>query len=461
LISALQIDRAVASARKAFEEQLAAWVEIPSVSADPTHAHDVARCAAQAVAFLKAIGAEAQIVSTAGHPVVFGALRSDPCHPTVTVYNHLDVQPAEASEWDNKAPFTFHRNGERYGGRGTTDDKGPALTALFAARLARAAGIPLNIKFIWELEEEIGSPHFAQFVQAHRPHLDTDSVVVSDTIWIARDRPAIAYGLRGLQTFLFTLQTHDKDVHSGLTGGVARNPIGEMCALIADCYDAKTGRVNVPGFYDDVRPATRGEIAQFIRSGFKTTRYKKAHALTSLRACMRTETDVVKAIMAAPTFEVHGITGGYGGPGIKTIVPHCAEAKISTRLVPDQRPERIARQVQAFVKKKNPDVRVSATQTLEPFIGPHTGPYAEAARAAVRAAFGREPAFVREGGSIGAVVTLQKALKAPILLLGLSLPEHGYHAPNENFDWGQAAGGMKMFVRYFEAIAQIEKETAR
>jgi len=443
------------SVRGEFEEKLAALVEIPSVSADPNHAEDIKRCAKTAALWLKAIGADSQVIQTAGHPVVIGRLQSHPSNPTVLIYNHLDVQPADASEWQHP-PFSFSKVGDRYGGRGTTDDKGPALTALFAARFAKERKFPLNIQWIWELEEEIGSPNFEQFMRSH-PHLTADSVVVSDTIWIARRHPTVPYGLRGLQTLVLTLQTHEKDVHSGLTGGVARNPIGELCELVSACYDAQTGHVKIPGFYDEVSPLTREEIEQFLRSGFQTSRYKKAHGLTKIRPHLTTEADVLSAIMAAPTFEVHGFVGGYSGPGIKTIVPHHAEVKISMRLVPNQKPNRIVKQVKAYLKRLNPDVRVEATQTLQPFLGPRRGFYADAARVAMKAGFGKDPVFVREGGSIGAVVTLQKQLRVPIIFLGLSLPEHGYHAKNENFDWGQAAGGMKMFVRYFEVLAKQGK----
>jgi acetylornithine deacetylase/succinyl-diaminopimelate desuccinylase-like protein len=165
---------------------------------------------------------------------------------------------------------------------------------------------------------------------------------------------------------------------------------------------------------------------------------------------------VLKAFMAAPTFEVHGITGGYTGPGVKTIVPYHAEAKISARLVPNQRSAKIAKLVKDYVKQINPDVKIEVMPALEPFVGDFEGPYADAARVAMKFAFGREPAFTREGGSIGAVVTMRKHLKAPITFLGLSLPEHGYHAKNENYDWGQTSGGIKMFVKYFEEISKLK-----
>jgi acetylornithine deacetylase/succinyl-diaminopimelate desuccinylase-like protein len=444
----------ISGVREEFETKLAALVEAPSVSSDPERLGDIRKCGELAAEFLRGVGAEAELVETPGNPVVFGSLVTDKNNPTVTIYNHLDVQPADPAEW-HKSPFVFNREGDRYEGRGTTDDKGPALTALMAVKYAVDNGIPLNYKFIWELEEEIGSPNFETFTRQNLPRLKTDSVLVSDTIWISRKQPAIPYGLRGLQAYLFKLETHAKDVHSGLVGGVARNPLGELAKVITQCYDARTGKVKIPGFYDDVIPPTKAELASFVNSGFTTKGFQKAHELKSIRPNLTREADVLKAFMAMPTFEVHGITGGYGGPGVKTVVPYRAEAKISTRLVPNQRPAKIAKLIRDFVKTINPDVKVEAIQALEPYIGEFSGPYADAAREAMKFAFGREPAFTREGGSIGAVVTMQKLLKTPITFLGLSLPEHGYHAKNENYDWGQASGGMKMFVRYFEEISGL------
>ncbi|MBS1791535.1 MAG: M20/M25/M40 family metallo-hydrolase [Acidobacteria bacterium] len=449
------LDSYVRNSRKEFEDKLAELVEAPSVSSDPEHLKDIRRCGDIAAQYLRDLGAKAEPVHTPGNPVVFGSIVTNPKYPTVAIYNHLDVQPADPSEW-NKAPFTFFKSGDRYEGRGTTDDKGPALTALLAVRYAVQNEMPLNFKFIWELEEEIGSPNFEYFVKRNKGHLQTNSILVSDTIWISRKQPAVPYGLRGLQGFLFKLETHSKDVHSGLVGGAARNPIGELAQVISQCYDAKTGKVKIPGFYDDVVAPTKAELDSFVNSGFTTKGYMKAHELKSIRANLKTEADVLKAFMAAPTFEVHGITGGYHGPGVKTIVPYRSEAKISTRLVPGQRPAKIAKLVKDFVREINPDVKVEAIQSLEPFSGDFQGPYADAARVAMKYAFGKEPAFTREGGSIGAVVTMQKHLRAPITFLGLSLPEHGYHAKNENYDWGQTSGGIKMFVKYFEEISKLK-----
>jgi acetylornithine deacetylase/succinyl-diaminopimelate desuccinylase-like protein len=448
-----RLDKYVLSRRDDFETRLGALVEIPTVSMDPGSKGEVRRGAELACDYLKSAGAEAEIVETPGNPVVRGKLKTGNGNPTVTIYNHIDVQPADPDEW-HKAPFTFYNHDGVYEGRGTTDDKGPALTALEAARYSVENDIPLNINFIWELEEEIGSPNFEHFIKGSLPALATDSVLVSDTIWISRARPAVPYGLRGAMMLTMSLETGAKDVHSGLTGGAARNPIGELCKLVSECYDADTGRIKIKGFYDDVRPATKRELASFLDSGFTTQRFKAAHELKKLRSDKPEQ--ILKAIMALPTFEVHGITGGYQGPGVKTIVPHAAEAKISCRLVPDQQPRRIFTLIRDFVRAKNPDVKVEFQAALEPYLGEFSGPYPDAASEAMRFAFGRRPAFTREGGSIGAVVTMRKYLKSPIIFLGLSLPEHGYHAKNEYFDWRQASGGMKMFVRYFDQISRMK-----
>jgi acetylornithine deacetylase/succinyl-diaminopimelate desuccinylase-like protein len=234
--------------------------------------------------------------------------------------------------------------------------------------------------------------------------------------------------------------------------------LSELCQVIGECYDARTGRVRIPGFYDDVVKLTRSELDGFLASGFSLKRFKSAHELKKIQSMDTRET--VRRIWGYPTFEVHGFVGGYTGPGVKTAIPPAAEAKISMRLVPNQNPDKIFRLVRDFIRKRNPDVQVLPESFLRPYVGPNKGPWAEAGRDAMRHAFGKDPAFVREGGSIGAVVTMQKYLKAPIVLLGLSLPEHGYHAPNENFDWRQASGGMRMFARYFENVSKFQPSDA-
>lgn len=459
--------------RSEYEARLAELVEIPTVSMDPTCQPAMARGAELARQILVEAGAHVEIIETGGYPLVVGRLGHDPGLPTVTVYNHLDVQPAEPAEW-RTPPFTFTREGDRYFARGATDDKGPALAALYGARLALETGARINIQFLWELEEEIGSPNFARGLTsaiaaaqggaagipeptsgpeaARAPGFSTDSVVVSDTIWTAAGKPSIPYGLRGLMGFTVALQTGEKDVHSGTTGGAARNPVAELAALVGACMDARTGRVKIPGFYAGVQKLTAAERAGFGRAGFTAKKFRAAHELRTLRP-HRSDLEVMESIMSRPTFEVHGLVGGYTGPGIKTIVPHRAELKLSTRLVSGQKPEAVFRLVKAFIKKVIPDAEVTHHASLAPYLAPLGGPYNAAGAAAMRETFGREPGFTREGGSIGAVLTMEHLLGAPVNFLGLSLPEHGYHAINENFDWVQASGGIEMFCRYFHHLS--------
>jgi acetylornithine deacetylase/succinyl-diaminopimelate desuccinylase-like protein len=382
---------------------------------------------------------------------------SDPSHPTVTIYNHLDVQPAGGPDWE-RAPFELAIEGDRYYARGATDDKGPALSALFAAGHAKKLGLPVNVKFLWELEEEIGSPSLAGFLERNKKSLATESIVVSDTVWLAPGKPVLSTGLRGLQSATLRLETGRCEVHSGLTGGAARNPIIELANVIARLSDGNTGRIKIRGFYDDVVWPTKKELDSFKHAGFSVSGFKKVYQLSSLRA--RDPLEVMQAIWTRPTLEVHGIAGGYQGPGIKTIVPPYAEAKLSLRLVPNQTPKKAFKLLAAEVKRLNPDVVVRPETSLAPFRGETTGPLVEIAKQAIRFGFGRSPAFVREGGSIGAVLTMQRALGCPVSFIGLSLPEHGYHAPNEFFDWGQASGGIRTFVKYFELFAKLPRDGA-
>jgi acetylornithine deacetylase/succinyl-diaminopimelate desuccinylase-like protein len=421
---------------------------------DPSHREDLRKTAELGKQVLQSFGAEAEIIETGGHPMVSGGWMTGASNPTVTIYNHLDVQPAQEPEWTH-APFAFTKDQGLYRGRGATDDKGPALAALLGASHAIQEGVPINVRFLWELEEEIGSPNFAQALKRATSIPKPDSVVVSDTIWIAKNKPAMPYGLRGLLGVRLSLRTGTTGAHSGVTGGAARNPLAELCDLVHTCMDAKTGKVKIPGFYDEVVAPTKAEITSFLASGFNVRRFMKAYGFTSLRTTDPAE--VVRRIWAAPTFEVHGLVGGYTGPGVKTVVPAQGELKVSMRLVPNQDPEKIFRLFKRFVTSRYPNVKVEAEGMLRPFRGVFDGPYADEVRHAVKAGFGKEPAFIREGGSIGAVSTMQQQWKVPIVFLGLSLPEHGYHAPNEYFDWGQASGGIKAFSAYCRGIAALKR----
>jgi acetylornithine deacetylase/succinyl-diaminopimelate desuccinylase-like protein len=440
--------------RTKFEDALRQLVEIPSVSAEPERLPEIRRCADAAAQLIRDFGGEVDLLETAGNPLVHGRFKAGRDLPTLTIYNHLDVQPAsrETEPWDTE-PFVFTQKGDRYFGRGTTDDKGPALSALWGIRAAREADVPINLNVLWELEEEIGSPNFEDGIKKHVNKLTTDHILVSDTIWVSRSRPACPAGLRGLQGFTLSLQTGQTDQHSGVTGGAARNPLGELMQLISEMYDARTGRVKMKGFYDDVVAPTRRELEDFRNSGFSIKQFKKDHLFKSIRT--EDPIDVMKRIWAMPTMEVHGVIGGYTGPGIKTVIPPKCEVKVSFRLVPNQDPKKIQKIVRAFVKERNPDVKIEIENSMYPYKAPTEGELADAVRDAMKFSFGREPVFVREGGSIGAVVSMENVLKSPVMFLGLSLPEHGYHAPNENYDWSQASGGIVAFVKYFDNLARL------
>jgi acetylornithine deacetylase/succinyl-diaminopimelate desuccinylase-like protein len=433
--------------RPSYERWLKRLVEIPTVSSDPARRQDVARGAAAAAELIASLGGRARIVETGGHPLVTGEFAGPKGAPTLTLYNHLDVIPADrqAEGWRTD-PFRFVARDGRYFGRGTTDDKGPALAALFGVAAAHQAGVPVTVKLLWETEEEIGSPHFERTLRRLGRGAATDAVVISDGPWLTRKRPTVAAGLRGFKGFLFTLETGASDVHSGMAGGAVRNPLGELMDLACALHEPSTGRVKVPGFYDGVVAPTKAERADFARSGFSVARFKKDTRVRRLRS--EEPLEVMERLWTRPTFEVHGLSGGYQGAGLKSIVPGRGELKASCRLVPGQDPDRVAALVIAFAKKHNPDVvaRVtpggSAASVWEP-----TGPLAAAVKSSVRFAFGSTPAFVRDGGSVSCVLSMEKVLGCPVGFLDLSMPDHGYHAPNENFEWAQAAGGMAAFAR--------------
>jgi acetylornithine deacetylase/succinyl-diaminopimelate desuccinylase-like protein len=432
--------------QSAYERWLKRLVEIPTVSSDPARGADVARGARAAAELVEHLGGRARLVKTGGHPLLLGEFPGPKGSPTLTLYNHLDVQPAdrEAEGWRTE-PFRFVRKDGRYFGRGTTDDKGPALAALFGVAAAHAAGVPATVKLLWETEEEIGSPNFERALKRLGRGVATDAVVISDGQWLTRRRPTVAAGLRGFKGFRFTLETAEGDVHSGIAGGAVRNPLAELMDLACALHDPRTGRVKVPGFYDGIVKPTKKERADFLHSGFTVSRFKKdnhAHRLRSEDAL-----EVMESLWTRPTFEVHGLAGGHQGPGLKSIVPARGELKVSCRLVPGQDPDRIGKLVVAFAKKHNPDVVAETTPGGAASMWEATGPLAVAVKAAVKFAFGATPAFVRDGGSVGAVITMERVLRCPVGFLDLSMPDHGYHAPNENFEWAQAEGGMAAFAR--------------
>lgn len=432
-----------------FRQNLRTLVEHRTVSPGKTGDDEIRAGADAARRIMEAAGATAELIECSGTPAVLGRFAHPEPKARIVVYNHLDVQPADPRGWTQADPFVMgvRADAERgwiYEGRGTTDDKGPGLCAVRAASWAAAARLPIDISILWETEEEIGSPNFHEVVQARREALACDAVIVSDTIWPSASQPAISIGLRGSLHAILRLRTAGKAAHSGLVGGAARNPVRELAAIATVIDRARF-------WHEGVCPPTPSDIEGFLRSGFDLEYWKRAHDL------QRLETDIPLEIMlriwARPTFEVHGLAGGHTDPGVKTIVPEDAELKISFRLVPDQDPHAIGRSLVELVRALDPAVEVEVAGHLEPYRGPTEGRVHEAITTALTEATGKRPVHVREGGSIGAVPILADLLGVPVHFLPLSLPEHGYHAPNERFDWKQAKVGMTAFAKLFEMLA--------
>ncbi len=432
-----------------FRDQLKLLVEQKTISPGMTSDAPFVAGAAVARDVMRACGAEATIVECAGTPSIVGVFASPSPKARIVIYNHFDVQPADATMWEQADPFKFEvephaDRGFLYRGRGSTDDKGPALCALRAAQYAKEHEIPVDVVLLWETEEEIGSPNLEEVVSKSKDLLRCDGVIVSDTIWPSANVPALSWGLRGSLAVQIRLRTGDKGVHSGLTGGVARNPIKELARLATEIDAAEFWKRGVI-------PPTDDEILGYARSGFEAAYFKQAHALHSLTTEIPLE--MLIRMWASPTFEIHGIVGGYGGPGIKTVIAHEAELKASFRLVPDQDPRAVAQALKEYCALAHPDVEIEVGGMLAPFRGTLEGRVHDAMVQGMTEAFGMAPVPVREGGSIGAVPILAKQLGASIHFLPLSLPEHGYHAPDEYFDWKQARFGIEAYVRTFDALA--------
>jgi acetylornithine deacetylase/succinyl-diaminopimelate desuccinylase-like protein len=453
MVDISQINSKIEQEKSKFLADYKKIVESPSVSSQREHDRDVRETANIAYNYLIEAGATAKIFETSGHPVVWGRFENDPKAPTVAIYNHLDVQPAEQGKdgWTME-PFKLVEKNGRFYSRGSTDDKGPAMTAFWGAKMARAFGIKTNVEFIWELEEEDGSPNFHEAIKEIKKVSKADSVIVSDTVWLSPEQPAMTQSLRGLLGFVITLQTAEKETHSGLTGGAARNPITELCELVSKCVNAKTGEILIPGIEKTYTKPSTQMLQDFVNTGFDVQRFKKVYGLNLLRSDK--PEDVVAAIWAKPTFEVHGIDGGFTGEGIKTVVPHKARALISMRLAPGQDMDATYELAKNHIQSLNKDCDLRIMKESKPFSAPTNTPQNKKIQDAIEFGFGKRPVYAAEGGSIGAVVTMNETLGVPVYFMGLSLPEDNYHGPNESFAWRQIEGGVKAFVKLFESLAE-------
>jgi acetylornithine deacetylase/succinyl-diaminopimelate desuccinylase-like protein len=446
--------------RDRYVDELKQYLAIPSISALPQHTADVRRCAEWTGGQMRQIGLQnVRLIETPGNPVVYGDWLGASGAPTILFYGHYDVQPVDPLELWESPPFEATvRDGEIYA-RGSADDKGQIFMHFKAveAYTKQAGGLPLNMKFFIEGEEEIGSAHLDDFVRANKQLLSADVVVISDSPMLERGVPSICYGLRGLVYYQIDLRGSKTDLHSGSFGGAVANPAFVLAQVIAQMKD-RGGRVKIPGFYDDVRPLTEAERAEWKKLPFNETKYRKE--LGAPRLFGEKGFTTFERIWGRPTFEVNGLLAGFTGEGAKTVLPAVAMAKVSMRLVPDQTPDKIAPLFEAYVKKVTPktvELKLTRMHGGKPWMADFDNPYVRAAGRAIERGFGKTPVFNREGGSIPVVSTFQEELGLPSVLFGVGLPDENAHAPNEKLDLGNFHGGIIASAYLYQEISKLRK----
>ncbi len=440
-----------------FVAELCDYLRLPSVSAQPRHKQDLRACADWLAEHCRQIGLDARVSSTKGHPIVIAKTpRTRPSRkPHFMVYGHYDVQPPEPMDLWQTPPFEPRIAGRSIFARGTTDNKGQHFAHLKAVEAYLKTGTPLpcDLTFVIEGEEEVGSANLAKFLKSHRHELKCLAVVVSDTGMPDADHPALTYALRGIIAFEITLQGPSRDLHSGIFGGAVDNPAMALSQLLARLRSPK-GRVAIPGFYDDVVPLTAYERKQFKRLPITDRELQKLIGVKNLFG-ERGFTPMEQR-SARPTFEINGLTSGYQGTGSKTIVPAWARAKITCRLVPNQRPAHIRKIVCDYLKTICPPtvrMEIEAGHGAEAYLVSPNSTRAQAALRALRRAFQREPVLLREGGSIPIVNDFKKILGADSLLLGLGLPDDNAHSPNEKFDLDCFEKGQRMSALLWQELS--------
>lgn len=441
--------------RKQHLDELFEFLSIPSISALSEHSGDTSRAAQWVASALKKIDMEnVQIYPTKGHPVVYGEWLKAPGKPTVLIYGHYDVQPVDPLSLWETPPFEPQiRNGSIFA-RGASDDKGQVFMHLKAleAIYETTGTYPFNFKLCIEGEEEIGSPNLPAFIEKNRDLLAADVIVISDTAMIEEDQPTICYGLRGLCGIQIDLKGPDSDLHSGLYGGAVQNPIHALVQLL-ETFHNKDGEITVSGFYDGVIEADAAEREAFKQLNMSEEELRKELGVPSLygeKGYTHLERTWIR-----PTLEINGISGGFQGEGIKTVLPSKASAKITCRLVPGQDPDDILLKLQAHIAANSPEgVEISITPFDKgaPFVTPYTHPAIQAASAACEQIFGVPAAFTRGGGSLPIVTALDSILRAPIVLLGFALPTDNVHAPNEHFALKNYDSGLLTLCAYWDEL---------
>ncbi len=439
-------------------QRYADFLAIPSVSAIPEHAADCRRAAEWLAAELRRIGAQrVEVSETGGHPIVVGERIEDPNLPTIVIYGHYDVQPGDPLDLWKTSPFEPIVRDGRMLGRGSADDKGQILIHLAAleALLSTRGRLPVNVKYLFEGEEESSSVNLERWMAGNPERCSGDAVIISDTGFFDGNLPALTVGLRGITYLQVDVRNSDVDLHSGSYGGSVINPANALASMIASLHD-ENRHVTVPGFYDDVV-----ELSPDDRVAFAALPFNEANFLAGIDA-KATQGEAgystVERRGGRPTLDVNGIWSGFTGDGSKTIIPAHAHAKISCRLVTAQDPARIALQVEAALKAAAPrglDVEVRNLGNGYPFLTPLGDPYLTASAAALKETFGADPLYLREGGSIPIAALFHRELSLPVVLLGFTPPDDNAHAPNESMDLGNFEGGIRTVIRALDAIAVL------
>jgi acetylornithine deacetylase/succinyl-diaminopimelate desuccinylase-like protein len=434
------------------------FLRFPSVSTQSEHVVDMIACAEWLKQKFLDLGFQADVYQTGGHPAVIARTPHDPAQPTILVYGHYDVQPPEPlAEWTTPPFQPSIRDGRIYA-RGSTDNKGQIMAHILGAGdlLAQGGTLPVNLIFLVEGEEEIGSDNLGPLLERHRAELDCDVIVISDTGMAADGYPTLTFSLRGIAALEFTVHGPSHDLHSGVFGGAVMNPVTAAAHLIASLHD-QDGKVAIDGFYSDVRPLLDWEREAAAALPITDADIRALAGVSELAG--EPGFSAIERVGARPTAEVNGVGGGYQGEGTKTVLPREAFAKLTFRLVPNQRPEEILRLAEAHLRAHCPKgvrLEILSGHGGEPYYVDPNSVYGKASLRALERVFGRRPALMREGGSIPIVTTFKKVLGADSLLLALAAPDCRAHSPNENFPLENFFAGMKLNQAIIEEIGRLK-----
>jgi len=439
-----------------FLGELKDLLRIPSVSTLPQHKDDVQRAAAFIANQMRAIGLEnVEIIATQGHPLVYADWLHASGKPTVLCYGHYDVQPPDPLDEWKSPPFEPTERNQNLYARGAVDDKGQMYMHLKAIEaLIRSTGkLPLNVRLIVEGEEEVGGESIAKFVREHSERLKADFALVSDTEMFAPDLPTLCVGLRGMVYTELEIAGAMTDLHSGMYGGAAPNPFEALARIISKLKD-ENGKVLIPGFYDRVEKPSTDELKAWKSLPFDEEHYRKSE-VGSKELTGEPGYSVLERTWARPTLEIHGMPGGFIGAGAKTVIPAKASAKISMRLVPDQRPDEIFKLYSTFVNSLKPrgvELKIKQYSIADPIVIRTDNKYVKASTEAMKEVFGKDTVYIRSGGSIPIVADFEKYVKIPSVMMGFGLPDDNLHAPNEKFHIPNFYRGIESIILFFERL---------